>query len=214
MNKKLSRQLAIIIAALLVPIVPFVIIGELPGELWLSATDDDALRFALAGGGLLALDILLPVPSSIVATLLAARLGFWPGFITSWCGLLVGNMLGFYLARFAANRFRSWLPEFPESTTLALVFLSRPVPVMAEAMALAAGVINIPAFRFFLACAAGNLIYAAILAANGAAFLPGDLIGPGLAVPMLLPVIAWFVWRRMAAKHTIADEPPRSQHPE
>ena len=78
MNKKLSRQLAIIIAALLVPIVPFVIIGELPGERWLSATDDDALRFALAGGGLLALDILLPVPSSIVATLLAARLGLSP----------------------------------------------------------------------------------------------------------------------------------------
>ena len=208
MNNKLSRQLAVIIAALLIPIVPFVIIGELPGERWLSANDGDALLFGLTGGGLLALDILLPVPSSIVATLLAARLGFWPGFFAAWLGLVAGNLVGFSLARFAVARFRSWLPAFPESTTLALVFLSRPVPVVAEAMALAAGTTRIPVAQFLLASAAGNFVYAAILAANGANFLPGALLGPGMAVPLLLPVVAWFGWRWWSRQRAVADEQP------
>jgi uncharacterized membrane protein YdjX (TVP38/TMEM64 family) len=190
MTEHVKRQLAVIIAALLIPIVPFVIIGELPGEQWLSATDDDALTFALTGGGLLAADILLPVPSSIVATLLAARLGF-------------------LLARFAFKRLQSWLPPFPESTTLALVFLSRPVPVVAEATALAAGATGIPVLHFLLVCAGGNFVYAIILAGNGAAFVPGALAGPGLAVPMLLPVVAWFAWRRFASRrHADGDAAP------
>lgn len=208
MSDKISRQLKIIIAALLVPIVPFVIIGELPGEQWLSGTDDNALLFGLTGGGLLALDIALPVPSSIVGTMLGARLGFWPGFVATWLGLQLGNMLGFLLTRLAVHRFSYWLPEFPESTTLTLVFLSRPVPVVAEAMVLAAGATHAPVARFFLVCAAGNLLYAAILAGNGAAFVPGALAGPGLVVPMLLPVIAWLAWRYLVKSPATTGAPP------
>ena len=206
MNEKVSRQFTVIIAALLVPIVPFVIIGELPGERWLSGTDDDAWLFGLTGGGLLALDIALPVPSSIVGTLLAARLGFWPGFLATWIGLLAGNLLGFSLARFAANRLRSWLPVFPESTTLVLVFLSRPVPVVAEAMALTAGATRMSALPFLLTCGAGNFIYAIVLAGNGAALVPAGLAGPGLVVPMLLPVAAWLAWRHLARRPGFSGE--------
>jgi uncharacterized membrane protein YdjX (TVP38/TMEM64 family) len=206
MNEKVARQLKIIIAALLVPIVPFVIIGELPGEQWLSGTDDDALLFALTGAGLLALDIALPVPSSIVGTLLAARLGFWPGFIATWTGLVIGNLVGFSLARFAVNHLRGWLPPFPETTTLVLVFLSRPVPVVAEAMALTAGATRMPVLPFLLACGAGNLVYAIVLAGNGAALVPDGLAGPGLVVPMLLPVAAWLVWRHWAKRQGIGSE--------
>jgi hypothetical protein len=35
------------------------------------------------------------------------------------------------------------------------------------------------------------------LALNGAALLPGELLGPGLVLPMLLPVAAWLVWRAL-----------------
>jgi hypothetical protein len=51
------------------PIVPFVIIGELPGERWLTANDENAMLFALTGGGLLIADVVLPMPSG--AALLA-----------------------------------------------------------------------------------------------------------------------------------------------
>jgi len=200
-----TRQSLVIIAALLIPILPFVIIGELPGERWLSAADDNALLFGLTGSGLLLADILLPIPSSIVGTLLGARLGFWAGFLSVWIGLMAGNLLGYSMARFAMTRLRSWFPAFPTRTTLALVFLSRPVPVVAEAMALTAGATRMAVLPYLSACAAGNTLYALVLAANGATFIPQAWVGPGLVVPMLLPVATWLTWRKLAGQNQSSE---------
>jgi len=200
MQKKLYRLSLIIIVALLVPIVPFAIIGELPGEQWLSARDDDALVFAVTGSAILLLDIALPLPSSIVGTLLGARLGFWTGFVATWLGLTAGHCLGYWLARLALQRVDAALSEVP---TLLVVFLSRPVPILAEATALAAGAAAIPFSHFFVACAAGNVIYAGVLAGNGAALLPDALLGPGLFIPMLLPAIAWLIWQWSSKRKSV-----------
>ena len=196
-RRKVSRQVTVIVLTLAVPIIPFVIIGELPGDKWLSAVDENAWLFGVSGSGLLTLDILLPIPSSIVGTFLGARLGFWFGFIFTWCGLVAGNLAGFSIARYASVQFRSWLPPFPSTTTQAVVFLSRPVPVLAEAVALAAGTTEMPIRQFLFLSAAGNAIYAAVLCGNGATLLPDNLVGPGLIIPMALPVIAWLLWHTL-----------------
>jgi len=51
--------------------------------------------------------------------------------------------------------------------------------------------------KFMLACGSGNLIYGGVLALNGSQWMSGTLIGPGLLLPMFLPVAAWLSWRRM-----------------
>ena len=38
-------------------------------------------------------------------------------------------------------------------------------------------------------------VYAAALAGSGAALLPHGLAGPGLIVPMLVPVVGWVIWK-------------------
>ncbi len=186
------RAVLIITAALCIPLVPFFIIGELPGERWLSATDEHAVTFALTGAGLLAADALLPIPSSIVGTMLGARLGFGPGALAAFVGMMTGQVLAYAASRWLLRRRSDALPAAP---TLAAVFLSRPVPVLAEAVAIAAGAARVSWPQFLLACGAGNLIYAAALALNGAELLTGRLLGPGLVLPMLLPVAAWLLWR-------------------
>ena len=186
------RSLLIIAAALCIPLVPFFIIGEMPGERWLSAADEHAGLFALAGAGLLAIDVLLPVPSSIVGTMLGARLGFGPGALAAFVGMMAGQVLAYAVSRWLLRRRTGALPAAP---TLAVVFLSRPVPVLAEAVAIAAGAARVSWPQFLLACGAGNLVYAAALALNGAELLTGSLLGPGLVLPMLLPVAAWLLWR-------------------
>ena len=40
----------------------------------------------------------------------------------------------------------------------------------------------------------------AYLAGNGAALLPDALAGPGLILPMALPVAAWLLWRWLARR--------------
>ena len=202
MQKIRFRQSLIIVVALLVPIIPFAIIGELPGERWLSAQDDDAVLFAASGAGILVLDIVLPLPSSIVGTLLGARLGFVVGFAATWLGLTAGHCLGYLLARLALRRIDA---SFSETPTLLVVFLSRPVPILAEAVAITSGAGAIPFSHFFIACAAGNVVYSAVLAGNGAALLPQALLGPGLVIPMLLPVAAWLVWQWSVKRKSISD---------
>ncbi len=188
-----GRAALIIAAALCVPLLPFLIIGELPGERWLSANDDHSIRFALAGAGLLAVDVLLPIPSSIVGAMLGARLGFGAGFAAAFVGMMVGQSAAYFVSRCLLHKRSGELPAAP---TLAALFLSRPVPVLAEAVAFAAGAARMSWPQFLLACGSGNLIYAGALALNGSQLLPGALLGPGLLLPMLLPVVAWLIWRK------------------
>jgi uncharacterized membrane protein YdjX (TVP38/TMEM64 family) len=192
--RRAARSALIITAALCIPLVPFFIIGELPGEQWLSARDDRASAFALAGAGLLAVDALLPVPSSIVGTMLGARLGFAAGFLAAFGGMMTGQVLAYAASRWLLRRREQPLPAAP---TLVVVFLSRPVPVLAEAVAFAAGAARVSWPQFLLACGAGNAIYAGALALNGAALVPAAPLGPGLVLPMLLPAGAWLIWRAL-----------------
>lgn len=206
MSAAQRRVLFVLMTALLVPIVPFVVIGELPGERWLKAAGDDALHFGLTGAALLSLDVLLPIPSSIVGALLGGKLGFVQGFVWAWSGLTAGNLIGYALGRLVPAR---WASPMPAAPTMAAVFLSRPVPVFAEALALTAGAERMAWLPFIASAAAGNLVYAAAMAADGAALLPDGLAGPGLIAPMLLPVIGYLAWRklRVPAKELTPTDP-------
>jgi uncharacterized membrane protein YdjX (TVP38/TMEM64 family) len=186
------RPILLIGIALLIPILPFAVIGELPGERWLSQADESALAFGVVGGGLLAADVLLPVPSSIIGTLLGARLGFLAGFLWCWTGLMLGHLLGYIVGRLLLYPLGNRLPRAP---TLWVLFLSRPVPILAEAATFTAGAERLPVASFLAVCAAGNLLYAAALTGSGAALLPAGLTGPGLVVPFAVPAVGWLIWR-------------------
>jgi uncharacterized membrane protein YdjX (TVP38/TMEM64 family) len=194
------RLSLLIVLVLLIPMLPFAVIGELPGDRWLSARDTDALTFGMTGAALLAADLLIPVPSSLMGTLLGARLGFLPGFVWGWLGMTLGQFAGYAVGR--------WLlaglgRDLPQATTLAVPFVTRPVPVLAEAVTFAAGATRMPFLHYAAVAAAGNALYMLVLAGSGAMLLPDALAGPGLAVPLLLPVAAWGAWqwavRRRAA---------------
>ncbi len=195
--KRTLKILLLIAIVLTIPIVPFVVIGELPGERWLSATDGSALAFAFTGGGLLTLDVLLPIPSSIVIALMGGRLGFYAGWFSAWLGLTAGNLLGYGIGRLWPQKMS---PDFPESPTLMLLILSRPVPILAEAMAITAGATRTPVMHTAAACATGNAVYTGILAADGAALLAAGWTGPGIILPLLVPVAGWALWRWLGKK--------------
>ena len=186
------RIVLLITIALLIPILPFVVIGELPGERWLSAFDDNALLFGITAAGLLAGDILLPVPSSIIGTLLGARMGFMSGWLFAWFGLVTGSMIGYFVGRIALARLNT---ELPETITAVTLFVSRPVPVLAEAIAFAAGASRMPLTKFLAVSIAGNGLYALVLTANGASLLADQWISAGLIIPFALPVLAWLIWQ-------------------
>jgi membrane protein DedA with SNARE-associated domain len=191
------RRVLVLALCLLLPILPFALIGELPGERWLSNAGDGALAFGATGAAILASDTLLPVPSSLVGALLGARLGALSGGLWAFAGLVAGSLVAFATGRVLRPRLSTDLDGAP---ALLALLASRPVPVLAEAMAIACGTSRMGLAPFLAAASAGNAIYAGLLAASGAALVPEGFAGPGLAVPLGTPVVGWIVWRRVAAR--------------
>jgi uncharacterized membrane protein YdjX (TVP38/TMEM64 family) len=191
-TKHWRSVVAVVVTTIAIPIIPFVIVGELPGQQWLQASGTSAFGFGFTGAVLLTLDVVLPIPSSIVGTLLGARLGIFVGFLWTFFGLFVGHLIGFSLGRLWPARFAPTLAHTPTGIA---VFLSRPVPVFAEAVAIAAGASRLPWRTYLPWCLAGDAIYAAGLATNGAHFLPEKLFLPALLLPMGLPVLSWGAWK-------------------
>jgi uncharacterized membrane protein YdjX (TVP38/TMEM64 family) len=191
--RSLWRVLRIVVVSALALSVPFVIVGELPGERWLSASDSRAPLFAALGTLLLAADVLLPVPSSVVGVMLGARLGLALGFACCLSGLIAGHLAGYGLGRLAPER---WTAHAPTAPSLLGVFMTRPVPVLAEALAVSAGVTRMPLRQFLTAAALGDAIYAAVLSAVGAELLSAGSYLAALVVPMTLTVVAGWIARR------------------
>ena len=204
MTKRWGRALGVIALSMIVPLVPFLAVGELPGETLLRAQADHAMRFGLTGFALLCADVFLPIPSSLVGSMLGLRLGTLVGFGWTFGGLFVGHLVGYGTARGALSlrlrrRGESRRRE-PRPLQLplggALVALTRCVPVFAEAVALAAGATRMPLGRFVAACAAGNAVYAFVVVANGDLLLGGDFPLLGWLLPLAIPLVGYLWYRR------------------
>lgn len=100
----------------------------------------------------LASDILLPVPSSLASTSCGLFLGLWTGFAVSFAAMSASAAAGYALGRFCSDRaarlvgasdmaaLRSFQRRFGPWLLLAM----RPVPVLAEASAVFAGIGRMP----------------------------------------------------------------------
>lgn len=166
---------------------------------WLAAGNASGWFTATTIGALLALDVFLPVPSSIVSTGAGVLLGFWRGLAVIWSGMTIGCVLGYAVGARAAGAARRLVGEeslgragkvMDQYGSLAIV-LCRPIPVLAEASTVFAGLVRRPLTPFLFLTSASNLGIAVAYAAVGAysmkmesfllTFL-GALALPGLAL--------------------------------
>ncbi len=157
---------------------------------------------ALLVVGLLALDPLLPVPSSIVAVAAGAGLGPWAGAAAIFAGLMAGCVLGHGLGRWPGRAVATRVVGAAALAGLAapagrigplLLLASRPVPVVAEAVMLLAGAAGLPLVRVLLHVAPANAALALLWAGAGAAAGDGRLL-PAVLAALLLPALAHAAW--------------------
>ena len=159
-------------------------------------------------GALLALDVFLPVPSSIVSTAAGVLLGMWRGAAVVWIGMMAGCLIGYFVGVKSSPLARRLVgPDgLARAATVAdrhgvwAVVLCRPIPVLAEATVVFAGLVRAPLGRFVWLTALSNLGIAAGYAAIGAFSMRLDsfllaFIG-AIAVPGLALVIARWLPRK------------------
>jgi 3-dehydroquinate synthase len=180
-------------------LVPFALWGEAI-EAWTvqqAEADAGAVVVALLGSGLLAVDILLPVPSSVVGVFLGASLGPVNGALIGAVGLTLGCLFGYGIGRFIGPSLTGCLvtaeelgkgQRWLEGHGILALALLRPVPVLAEASVIAAGLLRISPPSVFLVTAMSNLGVSLAYASLGAA-VPGPA-GFGLAIAAALALPA------------------------
>jgi uncharacterized membrane protein YdjX (TVP38/TMEM64 family) len=164
---------------LLVILVPFFLYEQEIGrstEAFLASPGSRPLAAAVLGG-LLASDIVLPVPSSLVSTASGYMLGFWAGTFVSWAGMTVGCCGGYWLGSRLGRGVTRKLAGDEEMQSVQraerrygdwVVVVFRAVPVLAEASVLLAGIAAMPWRRFLMLTSLSNLGIAVIYAFVGA----------------------------------------------
>jgi len=208
LRKTVIRWSTLAVALAAAILVPYFVFGE-QLEAWTAGFLDGsgAPPWVIAGVvvGLLAVDVLAPVPSSIVGTAAGYALGFGFGTLSAFAGLtvccLVGYGIGAVVGRPATRHFVG--PGEAERLERGaarwgdwMLVICRPVPVLAEASVVVAGVARKRFARFFLLTALANLGIAAAYAAVGALSASVNSFLLALAGSILLPLGAILAARR------------------
>ena len=173
------RTILLFILVSLLIIIPFCIWGERIDE-WTGELIEEGKNHPFYTGsilgGLLASDIVLPVPSCIVSTACGLTLGFVKGTLVSFAGMTISCLGGYALGRLFTPAAEKMLGKseaermhlFHKKYGIWLVLAMRPVPVLAEASMLFAGIARQHFGRTMVIATVGNLVVSAIYAAVGA----------------------------------------------
>ncbi len=204
--KPLLRWTLLTAIALAAILLPFALWGESLTVWATSFVQDSENRPAVAAalGGLLATDILLPVPSSFVSTACGYLLGVELGAAVSWLGMTAGALFGYFLGRRPARALTRKLVGEAELQRASAaharwgdwaVVVCRSVPVLAEASVVFAGVAGMPLRRFLLTAGLANLGVSLVYAAVGAWALRADSFLLAFAAAVALPGLALWASR-------------------
>lgn len=168
----------LLVVLLAIPAIPFLLFGE-PMESGMEQWLREQTSFVTVAAGvvvMLTVDVLLPVPSSIIGTVSGSFLGFiWGTFFTA-LGLTTGALLGFALGKIlgrpAMNRWigadeLQKLDELVDRHGVSILILLRPVPLFAEASTLLLGCSRMHWPMFLLATVPIHLLLASVYALLG-----------------------------------------------
>lgn len=178
--------------------------------------DDPNLLVAAAAVLLLASDVVLPIPSSLVMIADGAAFGVVLGTVLSTVGATASALIGYVIGRGAGDRTRDWLG--PEATLrlqdllsrhgLAVVVLTRPIPILAEVTALMAGSGRMPARGFLVASIVGAAVTSLVYAAAGAGAAAGKAGWLAFGGALAMAAGFWLVGQRATRRRTAVPARP------
>lgn len=154
--------------------------------------------------GLLAADVFLPVPSSVVMVLSGAAFGVWWGSLLALTGSVAGEWLGFELVRrygrdmsrrLAGDEDLGVVNRFFERHGVLAVIVTRPMPVVMETMSLVAGLSRMPRSTFVGASLVGTTPIVVVYAYAGAVSREVGSLLPAAVILVSVAAAGWLVYR-------------------
>ena len=155
--------------------------------------------------GLLVVDILLPIPSSVVMVLSGKLLGAFLGGLISFIGAMLAAAIGYYACRLGGQRAFERIVGKAETETIRAWFerygvyaiiISRPIPMLTEILSCLAGMSRFSARTFFSAAVLGTLPICFVYSIAGSLGSQTG-IGIALAVSLGVPAVGWLITQRI-----------------
>lgn len=162
---------------------------------------------AMIGVGLLVVDAVLPVPSSVVMIALGATFGMAGGTLLSVLGSFGGFALGYALGRRSRTALTSVVDadDMARGTTIVrrwgvlAIVASRPLPLVAETVAISSGALGMRlpvAFAAALAGSVGPAVAFSYAGWRGASTADGGVV---FALVAMASALCWAAGRRLSS---------------
>jgi uncharacterized membrane protein YdjX (TVP38/TMEM64 family) len=202
-----SVLVGLMFAVIIIPFILFEKQFEALGA-WLASGHASGWTSASIIAGLLALDVFLPVPSSVVSTVAGVLFGFWRGMAVIWVGMIFGCVIGYAFGARAAGAARKVVGAdglvkagrvMERHGSWALV-ICRPIPVLAESSIVFAGLVRSPLAPFIWLTTLSNLGIAIAYAAVGAFSMKTESFLWTFVGALALPGIAMLLGRLFVTK--------------
>jgi len=167
----------------------------------------------LAAIGLIASDLVLPVPSTVVITALGAQYGAFLGGVIGAVGMILAGCIAYGLCRAFGQRgarfivgkenlpgVEAWFDRWGGYAVAA----SRALPLLPEMIACLAGVVRMSWLRFIVALTLGSLVFGFALAALG--HFASDRLWTAMVISVVVPFACWPVLRyRLKSLEAVRD---------
>lgn len=162
---------------------------------------------AALGVGLLIADVLLPVPSSLVMVAHGALFGVFLGTLLSLLGSTGAALFGFWIGRRGGRLLERLVTEgereranrLLERWGMLAIVVTRPIPLLAETVAIMAGASPLGWGRTALAAVAGSLPPALLYALTGASAGRFENTALMFLFVLLITGVFWMVGRKIAS---------------
>lgn len=158
---------------------------------------------------LLAADLFLPIPSSLIMVLSGAAFGVVWGSVLSLVGSVGGEWLGFELVRRYGRSASARLVGDEELARLSRVFVrhgaaavvvTRALPVVMETMSVVAGLSAMTRRTFLTASLVGTLPVVVVYAYAGAVSKATDSVVPAVVMLIAVAGFGWVIYRARLAE--------------
>lgn len=210
----------------MVPLVPFLLLGHWLEPLIESQFSDAATVSNRWWTGLviilgLTVDILLPIPSSVLLVFAGRTFGGLVGAAVGWLGLNLSAAVGFWISRRFGQSIVARFSSRADVDDFALLdakvgwwslVACRPLPILAEASVIFAGLSDMRGHRFWPPIIFANGILALLYGMLGDYAARQQWFVTAVVVSMVLPALAiiFLRWRQRVGRRQRVTQPIRS----
>lgn len=199
-NAKNFKSMAVWAILITIVLIPFFIFEEsVNNRINVLVSENGGNTFALAAilFAVLASDIFLPVPSCLLSAMCGAFLGPVLGFIVSFAAMSVSGVIGFFIGSTASSLARRLISDNEKSLESNaksgpfMLFILRPVPVLAECSCVYAGLRRYNFAKCVVWLSVGNAVISTVYAVIGHFGRANDSFVPAFAAVVVLSGIGF-----------------------